>query len=113
WQTVVPDQVLIVDDGSTDKTAEVAASFGAPVQYYRKENGGKSTALNFALQHCTGDFVWIFDDDDVAHPTALERFLAALEREPAADFAYGEYARFQDSAQIENQDHELVTFGHV
>ena len=112
-QTVMPDQVLIVDDGSTDKTAEVAASFGAPVQYYRKENGGKSTALNFALQHCTGDFVWIFDDDDVAHPTALERFLAALEREPTADFAYGEYARFQDSAQIENQDYELVTFGHV
>ncbi len=112
-QTVMPDQVLIVDDGSTDKTAEVAASFGAPVQYYRKENGGKSTALNFALQHCTGDFVWIFDDDDVAHPTALERFLAALEREPTADFAYGEYARFKDSAQIKNQDYELVTFGHV
>ena len=80
-QTVMPDQILIVDDGSTDGTGTVASSFPAPVEYYRKENGGKSTALNFALKHCTGDFVWIFDDDDIAHPTALERFLAAFERE--------------------------------
>ena len=109
-QSVLPDQVIIIDDGSTDKTAEVAASFEAPVEYYRKENGGKSTALNFALQHCRGDFVWIFDDDDVAHPSALERFLAALDKDPTADFAYGEYARFNETAQIAKQDYEIVEF---
>ena len=112
-QTVLPDQILIIDDGSTDKTAEIAASFGAPVEYHWKENGGKSTALNFALRHCTGDFVWIFDDDDIAHPTALERFLKALEANPAAGFAYGEYARFSDPAQIDSRDYEVIEFGHV
>ncbi|TIP36457.1 MAG: glycosyltransferase family 2 protein, partial [Mesorhizobium sp.] len=69
-------------------------------------------ALNFALKRCTGDFVWIFDDDDVTHPTALERFLAAFEREPEVDFAFGEYARFQQSAQIEEQNYQIVAFGH-
>jgi hypothetical protein len=58
------------------------------VRLLRKSNGGKSTALNLGLSEATGDWVWLFDDDDVALPDALERMLEVLDRSPWADFAY-------------------------
>lgn len=102
-QTRPIDEIWVVDDGSTDDTAERVRAYGEKVRYVHKPNGGRASALNFGLERCTGDWVWFFDDDDVAEPDALERMLAALDRDPAADFAY--------SSQIigrERADGELV-----
>lgn len=59
---------VIVDDGSTDGTFETAQVFRAhadfPVRYYQKENGGKHTALNFALKRINTPLVFIVDSDD-------------------------------------------------
>ena len=59
---------VIVDDGSTDGTFETAQVFRAhadfPVKYYQKENGGKHTALNFALKRINTPLVFIVDSDD-------------------------------------------------
>jgi glycosyltransferase involved in cell wall biosynthesis len=93
-QTLSPAQLIVVDDGSIDNTRDVVARFGARIQYIAKPNGGKSSALNFALPHATGEFIWIFDDDDIAEPDALERLLRALQENPGCGFAYGEYDLF-------------------
>ncbi len=87
-QTVRPLEVFIIDDGSTEDTASVVAEFGKAIRYIRKENGGKSTAINLGLQQIQGDFVWVMDDDDVALPDALERHLAAFVARPEAGFTY-------------------------
>ncbi len=50
----------------------------------RKENGGKARAINAALPLVTGEYVWVFDDDDVALPTAIEERLQVLEERPDA-----------------------------
>lgn len=87
-QTRAPDQVIVVDDGSTDDTLAVLEAYSGRIEVVSKPNGGKSTAINRAVPLARGDCVWIFDDDDVALPDALHRHLAALEENPEAGFTY-------------------------
>ena len=93
-QTRAPDRIIVIDDGSDgDDTRQVALSFNG-VEYYRRENGGKSAALNFALALIESGAVWIFDDDDLAEPYALELLEDALLANPHCSFAFGEYDNF-------------------
>lgn len=93
-QTRPPDEVVVVDDGSTDDTRRVLDAWRGRVRVLHKENGGKSTALNLGLEHVHADLIWICDDDDVACPDALERLTAALDAAPDAPFAYGKFQGF-------------------
>ncbi len=83
-QTLAPHQVVVIDDGSTDGTAERVKKYSSRVQYMRKGNGGKASALNAGMPLVTGDFVWFFDDDDVALPTSIADRVAVLLGNPTA-----------------------------
>lgn len=87
-QTAPPHQIIVVDDGSQDDTPArieaLRASCGDRLFHLRTENGGKPHALNLALPHVTGEWVWIFDDDDVALLTSIQSRLDALARTPGA-----------------------------
>lgn len=100
-QTRPAHEIIIIDDGSTDDTLEQLKAYEGRVRVLSKSNAGKSAALNFGLKHVTGDLVWIFDDDDLAVPTALETLVGLLEANPAADMAYGRHERFSDDGSGE------------
>jgi cellulose synthase/poly-beta-1,6-N-acetylglucosamine synthase-like glycosyltransferase len=70
--------ILIVDDGSTDNTWKVIQRFKSnkQVKLLGKENGGKHTALNFALEFVDTDLVGCLDADSFVHPEALNRIVA-------------------------------------
>ena len=79
-QTCPALEILLIDDGSTDETPEIAQSFPAPVRYVRQENAGLSAARNRGIAEARGEFVAFLDADDAFLPRMLERCLAEFER---------------------------------
>lgn len=99
-QSQPPDELIVVNDGSTDDTAAVLASYGQRISYLEKTNGGKSSALNFALPRALSDYICVFDDDDIMLPDAIETHMAFLAGQSEYDFSYGPNYAFQASEQI-------------
>jgi len=78
-QTWPRKEIIVVDDGSTDQTAEVARRFASKgVTVVSTKNGGLSAAQNRAYEHCQGDYIQFLDADDLMAQDKIERQLAAL-----------------------------------
>ncbi len=88
-------EVIVVNDGSTDETRAILTPYRNRIVYFEKTNGGKSSALNLGLKHVSGEYVWVFDDDDVALPELIESHISVFESQPEVDFVYSGYAYFQ------------------
>lgn len=81
-QTYSNVEILVINDGSNDdgKTEEIAMSYGDKIRYFRKENGGVSSALNYGIKEMTGEyFSWLSHDDGYSK-TKIEDSVALLNR---------------------------------
>ncbi|WP_419997780.1 glycosyltransferase family 2 protein [Streptomyces boninensis] len=89
-QTIRPDEVIVIDDASTDRTGEVARSYGARVRVLRPPAnlGSKAKAQNHALPHCTTDLILAVDADTVLAPDYIERVAPAFD-DPGVTVAAG------------------------
>ena len=93
-QTHRPLELIVVDDGSIDATADVAEAYGEPVRCIRQENGGMAAARNRAVPEARGSYLSFLDADDRFPPEKLQRQLEAFDADPELDVVYGHVTEF-------------------
>ncbi|MEO0559479.1 MAG: glycosyltransferase family A protein [Bacteroidota bacterium] len=92
-------ELVVVDDGSTDRTLEIASSFEHPrCTVIAQENQGACAARNRALSEASGDFIQYLDADDLLAPEKIEIQVQRLLQEPNGTVASGPWVRFYDAS---------------
>jgi glycosyltransferase involved in cell wall biosynthesis len=94
-QTVPPREIVVVDDGSTDRTVDVVRSAGSDIRLIRQVNGGSGAAMTSAIQAVTTGLIAGLDSDDIWLPQKMERQLQALQEMPEIAACFGRMRQFQ------------------
>lgn len=84
-------ELIVVDDGSADDSAEEVARFGNRVTYIRQDNAGVSAARNRGAEVATGEWLAFLDADDWYYPDRLRRHAEWIARDGRLDFLTGDY----------------------
>jgi glycosyltransferase involved in cell wall biosynthesis len=105
-QTRAADEILVLDDGSTDDTLEILATYGSKIQIATSKNGGVARARNVLTKLATGDVIAFLDHDDLWHPKYLETQLALHTSYPRAAACFVNHVDFNGFGSFQWQRDE-------
>jgi glycosyltransferase involved in cell wall biosynthesis len=112
-QTYKDYEVVIVDDGSADGTAEMIKNAGYAVRYYWQKNAGEAAARNRLVELAEGKFITFIDSDDLLMPDAVERMMNAVETEDEEVIVYGSYLRIDENGKIYGRSKQNLCSGQI
>ena len=98
-QTLQPREIIVIDNGSHDATAKIAASFADCINYFFTKNEGVSRARNIGAEQATGEWLIFLDADDQLLPHALETLLTTAE-DQQANVVYGMVIERREPPQL-------------
>ena len=98
-QDYEPNEILVIDDGSTDESAAVAQQFER-VHYHCQERSGAGVARNVGVKMAKGDLLAFLDADDVWLPGKLSRQMSIMESEPELEAVFTHAVQFRESADM-------------
>ncbi|MCG3138788.1 MAG: hypothetical protein HJJLKODD_02657 [Phycisphaerae bacterium] len=100
-QTCPDYEVVVIDDGSTDQTAQLYDRYPAPVRFISQKNAGNAAARNRGITESRGRWLCFLDADDLWLPNKLEYQLQDLSNHPDIRISFPGGERFHDNGQVE------------
>jgi glycosyltransferase involved in cell wall biosynthesis len=99
-QTFQDFEIIVVDDGSTDKTAQIAKSYGSPIRCIQQVNSGVSQARNVGIENSIGEYVAFLDADDLWESAKLEKQVALLDKNRSVGFCFTSLTRVNHDSEV-------------
>jgi hypothetical protein len=99
-QTYKDYEIVVLDDGSTDDTKDVAMQYGGKITYLYQQNRGLAAARNQAISKASGELLAYLDADDMWYPEKLERQVAFLDVHPECGIVHSEMSIINEQDEI-------------